>query len=89
MNHSKAPFHIMRYGTDGFVVWPSEGEAEEFVAAIRPCAEAEANARLLAAAPDLLKMLVTLRNQLIEVHNETDSNLLDESHQVILRAGGQ
>lgn len=86
-NHTPSPWHPHR-SESGFVIVYSDGENRSHVARLFDstlCKEhgsIEANARLIASAPDLLRALECL------IHPMADDDDLDYAREVIAKAKG-
>jgi hypothetical protein len=95
MSHTPAPWWVADYGVrdrGGFIcariaVQRYEGQDERFA---REVAEHDANARLIAAAPDLLEALRDMLNTLTDGPDESDvARVFGVSRAAIAKATGE
>jgi hypothetical protein len=87
--HTPGPWAVGSYCMTAHVIYADNGEGEQIAAASRsafPDSESDANARLIAAAPDLLAVLKQVRD--FWAGGDAPDDLTNAIHAAIARARG-
>ncbi len=93
MSHTPGPWHVRIESLDGLADSPDVFASDcRFIASCGCSAQANANARLIAAAPDLLAVLKSAREPIeadLDMHTATQIELLTQIDAAIAKAEGR